>query len=259
MTSRWVRVLGSLLLLATTTAHAADLQVVTVHATEAGFNGPERIPSGLTAFDFVNKGWKPHRMVLLRLGEGTTLESLDAISLDAALPAGVEALGGSDVHRAEGAGRTIIALEPGRHALLCDLVEEGQHAGKAWIQPLEVLAYNEGRLPQGAPVITLLESGMAAPDVLASGEQRLRVENQAPRARGIVVFRLRHGRSHAEGAAWLQSGTGRSPLVRVLGAAPLSNGRALLLPATLNHGEYLLYATGAGAPAIRPLRVVSER
>lgn len=249
-------VLAALLL---ASAVAAEPQVVTVHAVDEGFVAPERVPSGLTAFDFVNKGWKPHRMVLLRFAADATPESLAAISLDRPLPDGVEALGGSDVHRPEGGGRTLVSLEPGLHALLCDLVDEGQHGGKPWIQPLEVLAYNEGALPAGDATIGLLEDGIRAPDVLAPGALRLRVERHGLGPRGLVVYRLRHGRSHADGSAWLRTRAGRSPLIRVLGAAPLSPGRALVVPASLAAGDYLLHATGPADPETRPLRVASPR
>jgi hypothetical protein len=254
---RFVVVMG-LLVLPALTARAVDPQIVTVHATDAGFIGPERIPSGLTAFDFTNKGWKPHRMVLLRFGPGATRDSLDAISLDSPLPAGVESLGGSDILRAEGEGRTLIALEPGLHALLCDVVDEGQHDGTPWIQPLEVLRYNDAALPQGEPTIAVLASSIEAPDEIETGEYLIRVENRAESLRGLTVFRLRRGYTHAQGSAWLHGRKGNSPLIRVLGTAPLSKGRAVLVPANLIPGPYLLHATGADAPSTRPLRVARK-
>ena len=250
-----------------TSAAAAGPHVVTVHALDDRFDAPERIPSGPTAFAFLNKGWQSHRMRVLALTPDTDPQALaEALPRGGALPAGVIALGGTLAERAEGHASVILALEPGPHALVCDLTGQGAHAGRALVHPLQVLRYEAASLPPSDLEFRLGDATIAAPLVVAPGPHALRVENAGTQPHALAIARLRQGRGLAQARAWLRGEPGRAPMIRVTGTAPLSPGRAILLAVTLPEGDYVVYApTEASQPArsepalVRALAVRAEK
>jgi hypothetical protein len=248
-------------------ATAAGPHVVTVHALDDRFDAPERIPSGATAFAFLNKGWQSHRMRVLALPPDMDLQTLaEALTQGGALPPGVGALGGTLAERAEGAASVILALEPGPHALACDLTGLGAHAGRALVQPLEVLRYAAATLPPNDLEIRLGDAEITAPLVVGPGPHALRVENDGTRPHALAIARLRHGRGLGQAREWLRGEPGNAPMIRVTGTAPLSPGRAILLAVTLPVGDYVVYApteasqsTRSEETLIRALAVRAEK
>lgn len=243
MSSRRIGLVLGLVIAWAANAVAAGPHVVTVHALDDRFDAPERIPSGPTAFAFLNKGWQSHRMRVLALPPDQDPQLLaEALTRGGALPPGVSALGGTLAERAEGAASVILALEPGPHALACDLSGQGAHAGRALVQPLEVLRYNAATLPPNDLEIRLGDSEIAAPLVVTPGPHALRIENAGTRPHALAIARLRHGRGLGQARDWLRGETGPAPMIRVSGTAPLSPGRATLLAVTLPAGDYVVYA-----------------
>jgi hypothetical protein len=248
-------------------ASATGPHVVSVHALDDGFDAPERIPSGPTAFAFLNKGWQRHRMRVFALAPGVDPQVLaEALPQGGGLPPGVIALGGTLAERAEGASSVILALEPGPHALACDLTGQGAHAGRAVVHPLQVLHYEAASLPPSDLEFRLGDAEIAAPFLVAPGPHALRVVNAGTQPHGLAIARLRHGRDLAQARAWLRGEPGRAPMIRLAGTAPLSPGRAALLALTLPEGDYVVYApTEASAPArsetslVRALAVRAEK
>jgi hypothetical protein len=228
--------LGIGLLLAAAAARG-ELHLVTVHAHDSGFEAPARVPSGPTTLRFVNRGWKAHRMQLLRLADAVDEAALRAaLPLGDAAPAGIASLGGTGVHRGEGSEELTVALGAGRYALVCDA-----HDGPAEIHELQVLRYEDPVLPPGDWSALLGDDGVVAPAALPAGVRWLRVENRGRGLRGVGIGRLRPGRNAAEARAWLQAPSGPRPWVRVGGTAPLSPGEALLVDVPLASGDYVMF------------------
>jgi hypothetical protein len=248
-------------------AAAAGPHVVTVHALDDRFDAPERVPSGPTAFAFLNKGWQSHRMRVFALPPDLDPQTLaEALAQGGALPLGVSALGGTLAERAEGDASVILALEPGPHALVCDLTGQGAHAGRVLVHPLEVLRYDAATLPPNDLEIRLGDAEIAAPLVVAPGPHALRVENDGTRPHALAIARLRHGRGLGQAREWLRAEPGPAPMIRVAGTAPLSPGRAILLAFTLPVGDYVVYApteksesTRAEEALVRALAVRAEK
>lgn len=217
----------------------AELHLVTVYAHDTGFEAPARVPSGATTFRFVNRGWEPHRMLLLRLAG-----ALDEATLRAALPlgerpvAGIASLGGTGVHRGEGSEQLSVALQPGRYALVCDV-----HEGPAEVHELTVLDYENAALPAGDWSAVLQDDGVQAPAALAAGARWLRVENHGSLLHSLAVGRLRPRRNADEARAWLRAPSGPAPWLRVGGTAPLSPGQSVLVEVSLSPGDYVLFGT----------------
>jgi hypothetical protein len=221
-------------------AGAAELQLhlLTVYAHDSGFEAPSRVPSGPTTLRFLNKGWKPHRMQILRLADGVDEEALRAaLPLGDTAPAGITSLGGTGVHRAEGSEEVSVALRPGRYALVCDV-----HDGPAEIHEIEVLRYEDAALPPGDWSALLEDGDVRAPGAVPAGARWLRVENRGTRLAGLGIGRLRPGRSAADARSWVQAPSGPRPWVRVGGTAPISPGEALLVEMPLASGDYVLFA-----------------
>jgi hypothetical protein len=236
--------LAVLILAAPVSAHA-ELHVVTVYAHDTGFEAPARVPSGATTFRFVNRGWEPHRMLLLRLAD-----AMDEAALRSALPlgersvAGIASLGGTGVQRGEGSEQLSVALHPGRYALVCDV-----HDRAAEIHELSVLDYEDAVLPAGDWSAVLHDDGVRAPAALAAGARWLRIENRGTLPYSFGFGRLRPRRSADEARAWLRAPSGPAPWLRVGGTAALSPGEAVLIEVSLSPGDYVLFATSPDGSA----------
>lgn len=244
MKAALVAVLAALMLGAPAPAHA-ELHVITVYATDTGFEAPTRVPSGATTLHFVNRGWEPHRMLLLRVAD-----TLDEAALRASLPLGerpvpgITSLGGTGVQRGEGTEQLSLALNPGRYALVCDV-----HDGRAEIREFTVLDYEEAVLPAGDWNAVLQDDGVQAPAALAAGARWLRIENRGTRLHGVDVGRLRPRRTPDDARRWLQAPSGPAPWLRVGGSGLLSPGQTVLAEVPMSPGEYVLFATAPdGSP-----------
>ncbi len=223
----------------------AGLHLVTVYAHDSGFEAPARVPSGPTTLRFVNRGWEPHRMLLLRLADGVDETALRAaLPLDERPDAGIASLGGTGVQRGEGSEELSVALRPGRYALVCDA-----HEGAAEVHELVVLDYEEAALPAADWGVQLDDDGVHAPAALAAGARWLRVENRGTRLHGLGIGRLRPHRNAMEARAWLRAPSGPAPWVRAGGTAPLSPGEAVLIEVALSPGDYVLFAPWRGGDA----------
>ena len=55
---------------------ATSPQVAAYTATDYAFDGPSETPAGLTRFTLSNKGKEPHHLVVVRIEEGRTYDSL---------------------------------------------------------------------------------------------------------------------------------------------------------------------------------------
>lgn len=229
----------AILVLAAPVPVHAELHVVTVHAHDSGFQAAARVPSGATTFHFVNRGWEPHRMLILRLADAVDEAALrSALPLDERPVAGIASLGGTGVHRGEGSEQLSVALRPGRYALVCDV-----HDGPAEIHELSVLDYEDAALPASDWSVVLQDDGVRPPAALAAGARTLRVENRGTLLHSVGIGRLRPSRTADGARAWLRAPSGPAPWLRVGGVALLSPGEAVLIGISLSPGDYVLFAT----------------
>jgi hypothetical protein len=103
---------------------AASLRHVTIVATDYAYRAPASVPSGLTAFRFVNRGTHPHELQLFRFLPNVTAQRARAylaagsVPDSAADPSGsvLIALPGVTAHE-----EVLVSLAPGeRYGLMCE-------------------------------------------------------------------------------------------------------------------------------------------
>jgi hypothetical protein len=90
---------------------------------EFSFEMPDAIPAGRTTYEVTNVGVQPHELVVVKLGEGKTLDDVTAWYRT---PSGVppyEAVGGINALAGDDTGYMTLALDPGAYAAICVVPE----------------------------------------------------------------------------------------------------------------------------------------
>ena len=135
--------------------------VVTFTATDFAFAGPDTIAPGFTTIRLVNKGPQEHHLILARLDDGKTLDTLMAFFQKT--PNGVPPFatwrGAANVVLAGDSTGSTVDLPAGRYALLCFIPDPADGA------PHVVKGMTRELIVAGTP------TGATAP--IASGELRL--------------------------------------------------------------------------------------
>lgn len=222
--------------------------VLAYTATDYHFEGPAEAPAGPTVFRLANRGAEPHHLVVLRLEQGRTYDSLlAALRKPGAPPAWVRALGGPNAAAAGGESNAERVLDPGHYAIICFIptVEGVPHLAKGMVSPLEVspAPARASAAPDPDPdvVIRLSDYDFELSAELAPGDRVLSVENDGPQLHELVLARLAPGRAPEELVRWELGGRkGQAPGTYQGGVAPIGPGERARFNASLQSGEYAL-------------------
>lgn len=127
----------------------AEPPVVTFTATDFAFQGPDTIAPGFTTIRMVNEGPQEHHLILVRLDEGRTLDSLMAAfqANPGADPAWATVRGGANSILPGGQSGGTFDLPAGRYALLCfipDPADGAPHLVKGMARELIVAGEPNG-------------------------------------------------------------------------------------------------------------------
>jgi uncharacterized cupredoxin-like copper-binding protein len=208
---------------------AAAANVATYDASEFQLSGPGQLPAGRTRFRLVNKGQEPHHLMVVRLEEGRTYDSLLAVLKQPGMPPRwVHPIGGpngvSPAHESEAE----LVLTPGQYAVACMVpsTDGVPHLAKGMIAPLTVTE-GESKAPEPAAdleiALTDYAFGLSSP--LTAGTRTVRVTNGAQQLHEIVVARLEPGKTMEDLLAWEIGGRqGAAPGQFVGGMSPLAPG-----------------------------------
>jgi uncharacterized cupredoxin-like copper-binding protein len=162
---------------AATPAPAAN--PVTFTATDYRYSGPSEIPAGLTAFRLENHGKELHHLVIARLEQGRTLDSLlAALKNPGPPPAWLHFVGGPNAAEPGDASNASTMMQPGHYAVMCFIPTAAgvPHVAKGMIGGLEVTPSTGPEATGAAPdlVIKLNDYSFDLSAPLTPGEHTIR-------------------------------------------------------------------------------------
>lgn len=210
------------------TAEAA-VHVVTYDASEFQLSGPGQVPAGRTRFLLANKGHEPHHLMVVRLEEGRTYDSLLAVLKQPGMPPRwVHPIGGPNGVSPALQSEAELVLTPGQYAVACMVpsTDGVPHLAKGMIAPLTVAeGGSDAPEPAADIAIALTDYSFGLSSPLTAGTRRVRVKNGAQQLHEIVVVRLEPGKTMEDLLAWEMGGrNGAAPGQFIGGMSPLAPG-----------------------------------
>lgn len=208
---------------------AAAVNEVTYDAREFQLSGPTELPAGRTRFRLVNKGQEPHHLIVVRLEDGRTYDSLLAVLRRPGMPPRwVHPIGGPNGVSPALESEAELVLTPGQYAVACMVpsTDGVPHLAKGMIAPLTVTAGGEAAAAPAADLeIDLTDYAFGLSTPLTAGTRTVRVKNGAGQLHELVVVRLEPGNTMEDLVAWEIGGRkGTAPGRFIGGMSPLAPG-----------------------------------
>lgn len=219
---------------------------VTYTAVDFGFDGPAEIPAGETRFRLVSSGAELHHLMIVKLAEGKTFDSLmNAMKNPGPPPAWATFVGGPNPPVPGGESNGTLNMEPGNYALICvvDTPDKVPHVAKGMSRPLTVTpAASTAPVALPAPTITVTfsEYAFSADKPFTAGKHTIRVVNKGAEPHELVLIKLEPGKTLEDLGAWMQTMAGPPPGAPLGGAAPLSRDKEMQFDVDIDAGNYLL-------------------
>lgn len=236
----------------------ADEAPVVFTAHDYGFNGPDRLPTGLTTMQIVNQGHDLHQIQILRLHQGKTAEDFRAalVADPTRIPSWVNFIGGPN---AIPPGETSVAtmqLSEGKYVLICLIPnQQGKlHVALGMQKPLSVRGVKSLAVALPQPDVTITQEdfrfGLSSP--ITPGVRTMRVINHGTQPHEVVVVKLDLGAAARDFVAAIESEVpGPPPGKPVGGVVGIERGSDAFFTTQFEPGQYGLIcffpdrATGA--------------
>jgi hypothetical protein len=219
---------------------------VTFTATDFAFTGPTQIAAGQTILHLANKGKEPHHMVVIRVEQGRTYDSLLAALRKPGPPPGwVRVLGGPIAGEPGRESSSEHLLTPGQYAVVCFVpsTDGAPHFTKGMVSALEVTPGTSAPAAESEAdiAVKLNDYDFEFETALTPGRHMIKVENTAPQMHEIVIAKLNPGKSAKQLIDWEFGGRkGEAPGTYLTGMAPMQQGEAARFEVNLDPGEYAL-------------------
>ncbi len=225
-------------------ARAAKARVVTVTGEDFKFDAPDRIPSGVTEFRFVNKGPSIHHMQILKLASGKTFDDLRAsLANPGPPPTWIKMVGGPNAPAPGTESNATLTLEPGNYAIICFVDLGGPpHFTKGMIRPLKVVASKIASAPTPKADITtsLFDYNFKLSSHVRAGAHTIRVHNSGPQAHEVELIQLAPGKTVEDFVAWVGDMKGPPPAKPIGGIAAIEPGMSQIFTTDFAPGNYAL-------------------
>jgi hypothetical protein len=179
---------------------AAEPPVVTFVATDFAFEGPDTIAPGFTTIRMENRGPQEHHLILARLDEGKTIDSLMAFfqATPNAEPPFVTWRGAANSVLAGGTSGGTVDLPAGQYVLLCfipDPADGAPHLVKGMVRGLVVAGEPNGAAaPVANAELRLKDLAFTHPPFTA-GTHVIHVINDGPQVHEAQLVRLAEGKT----------------------------------------------------------------
>jgi hypothetical protein len=230
----------------TTASPAAGPQVAAYTATDYAFDGPAETPAGPTRFTLTNQGKEVHHLVVVRIEEGRSFDSLVAALKKSEMPPRwAHPIGGPNaVSPTTIPSEAVLGLTPGNYAIVCLIPSPDgvPHLAKGMIRPLTVTPSDRQASESPADLtmdLTNYDFKLSAP--VTAGTRVIRVANTADQLHEVVVVRLEPGKTMKDMFGWEMSGRkGPAPGRYVGGMAPLAPGDKGDFALAFEPGSYAL-------------------
>jgi hypothetical protein len=219
---------------------------VTFTAADYHFSGPSEIPAGLTVFRLANQGKELHHLVIARLEESRTVDSLlAALKQPGPPPPWLRFVGGPNATEPGAESNASTLMEPGHYAVICFIPTAAgvPHVAKGMIASLEVTPSSGPQATAAEPdlVIKLNDYSFDLSGTLTPGQHTIRVQNAGPQTHELVLAQFLPGKSLKDLEAWEKGGEkGPIPAKFLGGVSPMDKGESGDFTVTLAPGDYSL-------------------
>lgn len=235
------------------------IPVISVTATDRGYEAPDTVPAGFSVLRLVNRGDHGHTATVVRLEEGRTLPEYlqayrEANRTRRARPSWATFLGGVGLFTT-GEARAIVELQPGTHVLVCfapgesgapHLLESDDHAHPFVVRPRPQDAPRPSA-PETDVTLTMRDYAFELSQPLQAGRQMIRVENTGVDPHHAFLLKLGPNETRHDVEAWLENGMeGEPPVTYVGGMDVLSHEAEAWFEVDLSPGSYVLVCLVAG-------------
>jgi hypothetical protein len=221
--------------------------VVTFTALDFAFDGPTEIPAGLTTFRLVAAGKEIHHLVLVKLENGKTFDTLmttfASMTGPGPMPSWMVFAGGPNAPAPGMESNATMNLEPGSYALLCfvDTPDKVPHFMKGMSRPLTVTAGAPAApLPEATITVTMSDYAFAADKPFTAGRQTIRAVNVGKEPHEIILLKLDEGKTVDDFGMWMATMQGPPPAMPMGGASPLVAGKDMQFDVDLTPGNYAM-------------------
>lgn len=212
-------------------------------ATDAGFEGADRIASGIRHVVFENRGSVIHEAMLIKLPQGMTATDYAAeVKKGNLFPKGAQDYSGPGLTSPGNTAEMWLRVDPGEYLLMC---WNGKHARTTAPHAFTVTSDNiDDEVPREAVVLKLADYKFELQGTLRKGSQVIRVETPGPNMHEFDLFRLHEGKTVEDVKRWRKQDDPTLPTpVEALGGALDSHdlSRAVWLRKDLVPGRYVLH------------------
>lgn len=218
--------------------------VVTVHAADFKFDGPDSIPAGMVTFHLINDGTTFHHMQLVRLDSAKTFADLQAaIAKPGPMPAWITFVGGPNAPDPKSESNATMNMPAGNYAMLCFVDVPGgvPHVAKGMERSLTVVPSTMNyAAPKPDVTLTLSDYSFETSVPLKAGPQTIEVRNNGPQLHEVELIRLAPGKKEKDVLAWMQKPNGPPPGSGIGGVAGAAPGEVSYFTADLTPGDYML-------------------
>lgn len=218
--------------------------VVTVVASDFGYDLPDQIPAGVTTVRMVNEGSEAHHAVIAKIEAGRTVEELvEQYEAENYWPEYVEYVGGPGDTAPGDTAQMTLTLEPGHYVLVCFIPspDGAPHLMKGMTRLVEVVASDGQGASEPTPDVTvqLADFAFGFSGRVPSGDVTFRVENEGPQVHDMVILQLEPGKTVADFFEFLEGGAQGAPAGRIVTSITGMNaGRHVSFTAHLEPGDY---------------------
>ena len=211
-------------------------------ATDAGFEAPEHVPSGMRHIVFENHGSEIHEGMLVKLPQGMSPNDyVAAVKRGTLFPKGAMDCSGPGLTSPGEKTEMWVRLEPGQYILIC--WNDG-HAKTRSAHPFIVdYTVANDAVPKQEVVLKLVDFRFEIEGNLRSGVHIIRVETPGPTMHEVDLFRLHDGKTVADLNRWRKEDPGGPAPADALGGALDSHDikRVVWLRKNFAPGRYVLH------------------
>ena len=171
-------------------------------ATDAGFDAPDTVPTGLRHIIFENRGSEIHEAMLVKLPKGMSPENyVAAVKKGSLFPEGALDYSGPGLTSPGETAEMWLRVDPGQYILIC---WNKDHDKTTPVHPftVEAVGAKDERVPKENLVLKLFDYRFELSGDLHKGVQVIRVETPGPSMHEIDIYRLHEGKTVADLQSW---------------------------------------------------------
>jgi len=235
-----------------------DRPPVVFTAHDYGFDGPDRIPAGLTTMRVVNKGQDLHHIQLVKLLQGKTAVDFRAAvtAAPSRLPHWIKLVGGPNAVLPNADAVATMNITEGDYLLICIIPDRNgkPHFALGMLKPLSVRGAKPTLVSEPKPDITIIQADFhfALSQPIPAGSHTIQVMNHGTQPHEVVLLKLDPGASAKDFAAAFEPGaSGPPPGKPVGGVVGIESGDHAYFTAQFEPGRYGLicfFEDGTGKP-----------